>query len=54
MNVTECRSKNRKFHKESYFQMVSAEQREYEGAFVCKRIAENNNIIANLQTEAML
>ena len=34
--------------------MVSAEQREYEGAFVCKRIAENNNIIANLQTDGLL
>ncbi len=29
--------------------MISAEQREYEGAFVCKRIAENNNIIVGLQ-----
>ena len=30
MNVIECRIKNRKFHKESCLQMVSAEQNERE------------------------
>ena len=54
MNATECRLKNRKFHNESCHQMVSAEQREYEGAFDCRRIAENNNIIADLQTDDLL
>ena len=54
MNVTECRSENRKFHNESCLQMVSAKQREYEGAFVCKSIAENNNIVASLQTDNLL
>ena len=33
---------------ENCLQMASMEQRGYEGTLFCKRIAENNNIIAGL------
>lgn len=44
MNVTENKSNNSQPQKEGYLQKVSAEQREYAGAFYGSRITENNNI----------
>ena len=50
MNVTKGKIKDRQLHKEGHLQMVSAERREYAEASACRRIAENTDIIANLQT----
>ena len=54
MNVTEDKSKDRQLHNEGHLQMVSAEQREYAEASACSRIAENTDIITDLQTTGLL
>ena len=54
MNVTEDKFNDRQLHNEGHLQMVSAEQREYAEASACSRIAENTDIIANLQTAGLL
>lgn len=54
MNVTEDKSKDRQLHNEGHLQMVSAEQREYAEASTCSRIAENTDIITDLQTTGLL
>ena len=54
MNVTEDKSKDRQLHNEGHLQMVSAEQREYVEASACSRIAENTDIITDLQTTGLL
>lgn len=54
MNVTEYKSKDRQLHNEGHLQMVSAEQREYAEVSACMRIAENTNIITNLQETGLL
>ena len=54
MNVTKDGFKDRQLHIEDYLQMVSAEQKEY--AEVCdhQRIAENNGIITDFQTDNLM
>ena len=54
MNVTEDKSKDRQLHNEGHLQMVSAEQKEYAEASDCTRIAENTDIITDLQTTGLL
>ena len=54
MNVTKQNNKGRKLHNEDYQQKVAAEQQEYAGVPVSVRIAENNNVIANLPTDSLL
>ena len=54
MNVTENKMKDRQLHNEGHLQRVSAEQREYAEASACSRIAENTNIITDLQTTGLL
>lgn len=54
MNVTKQNNKGRKLHKEDYLQKVAAEQQGYAGVPVSVRIAENNNVIANLPTDSLL
>ena len=54
MNVTEDGSEGRQLHIEDYLQMVSAEQKEYAEVPDRTRIAENNNIITDLQTAGLL
>lgn len=54
MNVTKNRMKDRQLHNEGHLQRVSAEQREYAEASACSRIAENTNIITDLQTTGLL
>ncbi len=54
MNVTEDKFKDRQLHNEGHLQMVSAEQKEYAEASACSRIAENTNIITDLQTTGLL
>ncbi len=54
MNVTKDRFKYRQLHNEGHSQMVSAEQKEYAKACDCQRIAENNNIITDFQTDNLL
>ena len=54
MNVTKDKNKDRQLHKEGQLQKVSAEQREYAEASACSRIAENTNIITDLQTTGLL
>ena len=49
MNVTEDKLKDRQLHTEGHLQMVSAEQKEYAEASACSRIAENTDIITDLQ-----
>ena len=53
MNVTESR-KDRKPRREGYPQKVSAEQRGYAEASVCRRITENNRTITTNQMDKML
>lgn len=50
MNVTEDKLKDRQLYNEGHLQMVSAELREYAEASTCSRIAENTDIITDLQT----
>ena len=54
MNVTENKMKDRQHQNEGHLQRVSAEQREYAEASACSRIAENTNIITDLQTTGLL
>ena len=54
MKVTESRYKNRQLHIEDYLQMVSAEQKEYAEVFAHQRIAENNDIITDFQTDNLM
>ena len=54
MNVTEGKIKDRQLHREGHLQKVSAEQREYAEASACRRIAENTDIITDLQTTGLL
>ena len=54
MNVTENKMKDRQLQNEGHLQRVSAEQREYAEASACSRIAENTNIITDLQTTGLL
>ena len=54
MNVTENKCKDRQLHNEGHLQMVSAEQKEYAEASACSRIAENTDIITDLQTTGLL
>lgn len=54
MNVTKEGYKDRQPHNEGYLQRVSAEQKEYAEVSTPTRIAENNNIITNFQTDNLL
>lgn len=54
MNVTKNKMKDRQLQNEGHLQRVSAEQREYAEASACSRIAENTNIITDLQTTGLL
>ena len=54
MKVTESRYKNRQLHIEDYLQMVSAEQKEYAEVSAHQRIAENNDIITDFQTDNLM
>lgn len=54
MNVTKQDNKGRKLHNEDYQQKVAAEQQEYAGVPVSVRIAENNNVVANLPADSLL
>ena len=54
MNVTESGFKNRQLHMEDYLQMVSAEQKEYAEVSAHQRIAENNDIITDFQTDRLM
>lgn len=54
MNVTKDGFKDRQLHIEDYLQMVSGEQREYAEVSAHHRIAENNDIITNFQTDGLL
>ena len=54
MNVTNGKCKHRQLHTEGHLQMVSAEQREYAEACAYRRIAENTNIITDLQETGLL
>ena len=54
MNVTKDGFKNRQLHIEDYLQMVSAEQKEYAEVFARQRIAENNDIITDFQTDNLM
>ena len=54
MNVTKNKMKDRQLHNEGHLQRVSAEQREYAEASACSRIAENTDIITDLQTTGLL
>lgn len=54
MNATKDGFKNRQLHIEDYLQMVSAEQKEYAEVFAHQRIAENNDIITDFQTDGLM
>ena len=54
MNVTKDRFNNRQLHMEDYLQMVSAEQKEYAEVLDYQRIAENNHIITDFQTDSLM
>ena len=54
MNVTKQKYKGRKLHNEAYLQKVVAEQQEYAREPVTVRIAENNDIIADLPADSLL
>ena len=54
MNVTKDGFKDRQLHIEDYLQMVSAEQKEYAEVFAHQRIAENNDIITDFQTDKLI
>lgn len=54
MNVTKNEFKDRQLHNEGYLQRVSAEQKEYVEASACSRIAENNHIITDFQTDKLM
>lgn len=54
MNVTKNEIKDRQLHIEDYLQMVSAEQKEYAEVSAHLRIAENNDIIIDFQTNKLM
>lgn len=54
MNATKDRIKDRQLHREGYPQRVTTESKEYAEASACQRIAENNRIIADFQTNQLL
>ncbi|MXP76189.1 hypothetical protein GN277_12535 [Lachnospiraceae bacterium WCA-9-b2] len=54
MNVTNDRFKDRQLHSEGDLQMVSTESKEYAEVPACQRIAENNHIITDFQTDRLL
>ena len=54
MKVTKDGSKDRQLHIEDYLQMVSAEQKEYAEVSAHQRIAENNDIITDFQTDNLM
>ena len=54
MNVTKDGFKDRQLHSEDYLQMVSAEQKEYAEVSAHQRIAENNDIITDFQTDRVM
>lgn len=54
MNGTNDKIKHRQLQNEGHPQMVSAEQREYAEVCACQRIAENTNIITDLQETGLL
>ncbi len=54
MNGTKDGSKDRQLHIEDYLQMVSAEQKEYAEVSAHQRIAENNHIITDFQTDKLM
>ena len=54
MNATKGKIKDRQLNRKGHLQMVSAERKEYAEASVCRRIAENTNVIASMQTAGML
>ena len=54
MNVTKDGFKDRQLHIEDYLQMVSEEQKEYAEVSAHQRIAENNDIITDFQTDNLM
>lgn len=54
MNVTKNDNKDRQLHIEGYLQMVSAEQKEHAEVSAHSRIAENNDISTDFQTDKLL
>ena len=54
MNVTKDGFKDRQLHIEDYLQMVSAEQKEHAEVSAHQRIAENNDIITDFQTDNLM
>ena len=54
MKVTDDGFKDRQLHIEDYLQMVSAEQKEYAEVSAHQRIAENNGIITDFQTDKLM
>ena len=54
MNVTDDGFKDRQLHIEDYLQMVSAEQKEHAEVSAHQRIAENNDIITDFQTDKLM
>ena len=54
MNVTPNGFKDRQLHIEDYLQRVSEEQKEYAEVSAHQRIAENNNIITDFQTDNLI
>jgi len=54
MKVTDDGFKDRQLHIEDYLQMVSAEQKEYAEVSAHQRIAENNDIITDFQTDKLM
>ena len=54
MNVTKDGFEDRQLHIEGYLQMVSAEQKEYAEVSAHQRIAENNDIITDFQTDKLM
>ena len=54
MKVTKDGFKDRQLHIEDYLQMVSAEQKEYAEVSAHQRIAENNDIITDFQTDKLM
>ena len=54
MKVTEGKFKDRQLQREGQLQKVTAEQGEYAEASVCRKIAENTDIITDLQRAGLL
>ena len=54
MNVTNDGFKDRQLHIEDYLQMVSSEKKEYAEVSAHQKIAENNDIITDFQTDKLL